>query len=163
MLDGLQAAFTANVDPELYGRWGQWAAFSPVTRFHGLGRREPTAYPEPWRTAVVKALQLRRRLIPYLNRAHRQSVTAGLPLMRPTALTHPDNLEAIHATTQYQLGDQLLVAPVLQPGGQASIWLPDADWIPLLGAPTARPGTQSVTVGPHSFPIYSRAELAASL
>ena len=80
-----------------------------------------------------------------------------MPLMRPSALTHPHDLEARRAWRQYQLGPDLIVAPVLAPGGRTTVWLPDAEWEPILGGPALRgPGTHEVTVGPDAFPVYAR-------
>jgi alpha-D-xyloside xylohydrolase len=157
ILDGEAASYTADVDPELFGRWAQWAAFSPVTRFHGTGRREPTAYPEPWRSAAIKALQRRRDIVPLLRAALTEARRTGIPLMRPTALTHPHDPTARRCWHQYQLGPDLIVAPVLAPAGHTTVWLPDADWEPILGAPRLRgSGTHEVTVAPDAFPVYAR-------
>lgn len=156
LLDGGEARFTADVEPELFGRWGQWAALSPVTRFHGLGFREPTAYPEPWRSAVIEALRLRERLRPHLVRAAAAAGETGLPVMRPLALIHPDATLPAEAWHCYYLGADLLVAPVLEPGGRATVWLPSDGWRPLLGAPELGAGLHHVTLGAHQFPIYAR-------
>lgn len=154
LLDGEPAAFTAEVDPELYGRWGQWAAFSPVTRFHGLGLREPTAYPPPWSTAVIRALQTRRRLLPLLRSALTTARASGLPIMRPPELTHP----GVVAPDQYLLGDHVLVAPLLEPGGRRRVWFPPGSWTSLLGSPVSagHTGWQDVSCDPLSFPTYIR-------
>lgn len=158
LLDGGEAEFSADVDPELYGRWAQWAALTPVTRFHGVGRREPTAYPEPWRSAAIAALRLRRRLLPVLRAALDEARATGLPLMRPMPLVAPDDTDARAAVAQYLLGADVLVAPVLAPGGGARVWCPDDDaWIPLLGAaPLAGKGWHDVVVAPHEFPVWAR-------
>lgn len=112
LLDGGEAEFVADVDPELYGRWAQWAALSPVARFHGLGRREPTAYPEPWRSAAIEALRPRRRLLPFLRAALDDARATGMPVMRPPILTHPEDADArLASATQYTLGPDVLVAP----------------------------------------------------
>lgn len=157
LLDGEAGSFTADVDPELFGRWAQWAAFSPVTRFHGTGRREPTAYPEPWRSAAIAALRTRRHLLPLLRKAYSESQRTGMPMMRPVALAHPHDRGARPAWHQYQLGPDLIVAPVLAPGGRATVWLPDAEWVPVLGGPNlSRAGLHEVTVAPEAFPAYAR-------
>lgn len=162
LLDGLPGTFSADVDPELYGRWGQWAAFSPVTRFHGLGMREPMAYPEPWRGAVIAALRLRERLRPYLRAAHDAGRRVGSPLLRPMALSHPG--AGPDGDRQYLLGPDLLVAPVLEPGGHAAVWFPDADWVPLLGAPVpVGGGVQRMRLEAWEFPVYARPDLADDL
>lgn len=147
----------ADVDPELFARWAQWGAFSPVLRFHGTGRREPWAYPDPWGSAAVAACRLRARLRPYLVAAGVEAAETGLPLMRPTALTDPDDADARAADLQYLLGPDVLVAPVLDPGGRRRLWVPPGAWTPLL-APVAveGPGWVTVECGPDQFPVWSR-------
>ncbi|ARQ67776.1 glycoside hydrolase family 31 protein [Streptomyces marincola] len=147
-------AAPVDVDPELYGRWAQWAVFSPLTRFHGVGRREPTAYPEPVRSAVIEACRLRRRMRPYLAR----SADSDLPLMRPMPLAFPGDRAARDAGLQYLLGPDVLVAPVLEPGGRRALWAPPGEWEPLLGAPPLTgPGWRRVRCAPGQFPAWVRA------
>jgi len=149
------AEVPADVDPELFGRWAQWGALSPVMRFHGTGRREPWAYPDPWGAAAVDACRLRASLRPVLARAAQQASTEGVPMMRPLALTHPD--EGIESL-QYLLGDDVLVAPILEPGGVRRLWVPPGRWSPLLGlAPVEGPGWVTVACGPAQFPAWRRA------
>ncbi|MDT0442497.1 glycoside hydrolase family 31 protein [Streptomyces johnsoniae] len=144
-----------DVEPELYGRWAQWAVFSPITRFHGVGRREPTVYPEPVRSAVIAACRLRHRLRPYLA----ESAAAELPLMRPMPLAHPGDRAARDADLQYLLGPDVLVAPILEPGGRRLLWAPPGEWTPLLGCPPLTgPGWHEVHCTPDQFPAFVRTE-----
>lgn len=153
------AAF-ADVEPELYGRWAQWAAFSPLMRFHGMGRREPTAYPEPARSAAIAACRLRRRLLRYVLDSVRAVVTEGLPLMRPMPLAYPGDRAARDAGLQYLFGADVLVAPLLQPGGRRKLYVPVGEWTPLLGCPPLTgPGWREVECGPEAFPAFVRAEV----
>ncbi len=158
LLDGGRASFTAEVEPELYGRWAQFAAFSPVTRFHGLGKREPTAYPSPWREAAIDALRVRASLLPLLREALDQAHATGIPVMRPMALMTEDP-HGRAADRQYFLGERILVAPLLAPGGHGRVWLPPGDWTPLLGAPrlSGTQGDLDVRCGPGDFPVWLRA------
>ena len=157
LLDGGEAAFTAEVEPELYCRWAQLAALSPVTRFHGLGMREPTAYPEPWRSAAITALQMRRGLLPDLRRALVQARETGLPVMRPMVLMTEDP-QGRRADEQYFLGDDMLVGPILRRGGRARVWLPEGGWEPLLGSPvmSGSVGWVDVECGPEDYPAFRR-------
>src|SRR5579884_946236 len=127
--------FEADVDPELFVRWSQWGALSPVMRFHGTGRREPWAYPEPFATAAVAACRLRSDLHPYLSSVAATATATGAPMMRPMALAYPGDRGARHAELQYLLGDEVLVAPVLGPGGGVRLWVPPGRWDGLRGAP----------------------------
>ena len=148
-------AVPADVDPELFLRWTQWGAFSPVLRFHGTGRREPWAYPDPWGAAAVEACRLRDRVLkPLLERASAQASSTGAPMMRPPALTHPDTRVD---SLQYLLGDDVLVAPILEPGGRRTLWVPPGSWQPLMGlVPVEGPGWVTVECSPEQFPAWRR-------
>ncbi|MGY1701240.1 glycoside hydrolase family 31 protein [Geodermatophilus sp. SYSU D00766] len=126
------SAFEADVEPELYVRWVQWGMLSPLMRLHGTGRREPWAYPEPFGEIATAACRLRRMLRQHLARTARDAVTRGRPLMRPMVLAYPRDRAARAAELQYMLGDRLLVAPVLVPGGEIHVWVPDGRWCPLV-------------------------------
>jgi alpha-D-xyloside xylohydrolase len=129
------ASYVADVEPELFARWAQLGAFSPVMRFHGTGRREPWAYPEPYGAAAVAACRLRAGLRGYLKAAADEAAATGLPMMRPMVLAFPDDRAAQGAELQYLLGPDVLVAPVLEPGGRVRVYAPAGRWEPLAGGP----------------------------
>ena len=71
------------IDPELYTRWLQMASLCPILRPHGEGvPPEPYYYPNPYKSAVREAVQLRYRLLPYLYTLAWQNTTTGAPLVR---------------------------------------------------------------------------------
>lgn len=146
----------ADVDPELYARWAQFGALSPMCRFHGTSRREPTAYPEPARSVSIEACRLRERLRPYLQRISSEATREGTPLMRPMPLAYPEAREARDAL-QYLLGPDILVAPLLEPGGRRRVWAPPGEWTPLLGAsPLSGAGWTAVECSIETFPVWVR-------
>lgn len=148
-----------DVEPELYARWTQWGALSPVMRFHGTGRREPTVYPEPARSVAIAACRLRRSLRPYLEQAARGTATQGTPMMRPMALAYPGDRTARGADLQYLLGPDILVAPILEPGGHRSFWAPPGRWEGLMGLdPVEGPAWVRVACGLDEFPAFVRAD-----
>jgi alpha-D-xyloside xylohydrolase len=94
-------------------------------------------------------------LRPLLERASRQASSDGTPVMRPLALTHP---EARVDALQYLLGDDVLVAPIMQPGGERTLWVPPGQWRPLVGLePVEGPGWVTVSCAPDQFPAWQRA------
>ena len=115
-------------DPELFVRWCQAAVFASHMRFHGMGAREPWAFGDDALALIRAALELRYRLIPYIERSLAESARTGLPLTRPMALAFPDQPESHAFDTQYLFGPDLLVAPVLAPGGRVLVWLPEGVW-----------------------------------
>lgn len=115
-------------DPLLYVRWAQAGVFSAHMRLHGIGAREPWSYGAAAERAAMAALELRYRLLPYLWRAVEQASATGLPVQRAMALACPDEPESWAFDHQFFCGDDLLVAPCLEPSGRVRVYLPDGDW-----------------------------------
>lgn len=111
-------------DDELYVRWTQAAIFSAHIRLHGIGAREPWSYGAEANAAVTQALKLRYQLLPYLNEVVEACSQTGLPAQRAMVLACPDEKAAWGFEDQFMLGDSLLIAPCLQPGGEVEIYLP---------------------------------------
>ncbi len=143
-------------EPELYARWAWLGCLSPIARFHGTGPREPDVFPAPVRDAALAAARLRYALLPYLAELNRRAA-AGEPLMRPLLLDFPAD-PAIHRdATEFMLGDALLVAPVLEPGGRRSIHLPPGRWGDWwTGAVVEGPADLDVSVPLDRVPLYQR-------
>jgi alpha-D-xyloside xylohydrolase len=111
-------------DDELYVRWTQAAIFSAHIRLHGIGAREPWSYSAEAEAAVTQALKLRYQLLPTIKQAMQAASQTGLPAQRAMVLACPDEKAAWGFEDQFMLGDSLLVAPCLQPGGDIEIYLP---------------------------------------
>ncbi len=117
------------IDPELFVRWLQFGCFCPIVRLHSdHGRREPWHYGQRVLQAVRKAFHIRMQLLPYLYHTSRIAYDTGLPLCRPMYLAYPEDKQAYQVSTQYLLGDRLLVAPVIEAGGYRSVYLPAGGW-----------------------------------
>jgi len=126
------------VEPELYARWIQWGAFSPMLRTHTTknpkAERRIWEFPDEVFQAARKAFHLRYELIPYIYTAARQCYDTGLPLCRPLYYEWPELDEAYEYTGEYLFGDDLLVAPVTTPKNEisgyaeAAVWLPPGKW-----------------------------------
>ncbi len=99
---------------EVFVRWTQFGAFSPIMQIHGMGNREPWNF-APETLAIYRAYaQLHTDLYPYLSAAAALASREGVPMMRPLAFEFPDDEDSWGDTQehQYVLGDSLLVAPV---------------------------------------------------
>jgi hypothetical protein len=118
------------IDPELFLRWVQFGALSPVFRLHSdHGQREPWAYGEKILHAVRRALHLRARLFPYFYHLSWVCHQRGLPLCRPLYLHYPEDPKAYEREATYLLGPDMLVAPVTQPGERKQVYLPEGLWM----------------------------------
>ncbi len=120
--------YGAQPDPELLVRWTQAGVFSSHLRFHGVGRREPWHFGDAALAVVRESLALRRRLVPYLRACAGEAARTGLPVMRAMPLALPGEPEAWGFEEQYLLGPDLLVAPVVRPGGRCRHYLPRGKW-----------------------------------
>lgn len=126
-------------EPELYVRWVQLGAFSPILRLHSTNdaaaERRPWAFPPAVRDAARAAFQARYALLPYLYTLARVHADEALAPARPLYYDWPEHEAAYVAREQYALGDQLIVAPIVRPADPATglayadIWVPPGDWI----------------------------------
>lgn len=122
--------FVQNVSPaELYVRWQQFGAFTPIHRAHGTGPREPYAYPDKEREIVTNFIRIRTRLLPYIYSTARQTMS-GIPMMRP--MFYEDAATPVnYIETQYMFGDSILVAPVTKEASattERTLYLPKGIW-----------------------------------
>lgn len=150
--------------PELFARWAWLGCLLPIARFHGMGSREPWAAGSEAYAATLTAARLRYRLLPYLHDQLQRSDPQRMPLIRPLVFDWPDDPRLCDDATQYLLGDSLLVAPVLKPGGRRTVRVPDGEWADWwTGEPVTGPTDLHVTVPLDRAPIYQRAGTAIPL
>jgi alpha-D-xyloside xylohydrolase len=121
--------FTGTPTPDLYARWAQFGALSPLVRFHGTTSRLPWDFPGFAERAAVDAVRLRYRLMPYLYSTAVQSARTGAPMMRALLVDNPEDPAAWLADLEYRLGPDLLVAPMTDPSGARPVYLPAGDWV----------------------------------
>jgi alpha-glucosidase len=124
--------FLDHATPELFVRWLQLAVFTPFLRNHsnlGTRRQEPWAFGPEVEDIARASLELRYQLHPYLYGLFAKAASDGTPIMRPLAWHHPNDPRAVACHDQFLLGPDLLVAPILRPGGEArGVYLPRGEW-----------------------------------
>ncbi len=119
-------------DRELYLRWLQLGAFTTMLRDNYGDRRGQPA--DIWTDQETLRLwrryaRIHQALRPYLQLAAVQARQTGLPLLRHMAISYPDDPRAWTEQQQYLLGDDLLIAPVIEPGARArTVYLPQGEW-----------------------------------
>ncbi|MCF8346365.1 MAG: DUF5110 domain-containing protein, partial [Bacteroidales bacterium] len=70
------------------------------------------------------------RLFPYFYSYSREAYDRGWPLIRPMVLEYPDDIETFDLSSQFLLGEELLVAPVVEEGAATKkTYLPKGEWI----------------------------------
>ena len=162
---GFFALSRPQTTPELLRRWLQVGFASGIMRTQANGfdlyeQDRAQIFDADVLPVWRRYARLRTQLYPYLAAAQKQYDATGLPLMRHLALAHPDDPRATARDDEFLLGDDLLAAPVLDPGRTerraylpAGTWVDwwrsvtlDADGAPRLGAPKVVPGGDDVTL-----------------
>ena len=113
---------TATSNPqfqELYVRWMQFGLFCPMMRSHGTEvYRELYYYGKPGQPvydALLSAVKMRYRLLPYIYSQSWQVSRHGDSFMRALMMDFRDDHEVWNNGREYLFGPSLLVCPVLDP------------------------------------------------
>ena len=127
------------VDPELFTRWVEFGAFSPILRTHTTknpdSERRIWAYPEPYSSILRSTFQLRYALQPYLYTEARRTYDTGVAFLRPLYYDWPADEHSYDSKDEYVFGDQMIVAPVVNPVDKVTglapedVYLPEGEWI----------------------------------
>ena len=159
-------------DGELYLRSAQAAAFVPIMQYHAEfnHHRLPSHDRTPWNIAernndsrvlpvFRRFAKLREALIPYLAEQARKTVETSAPLLRPLYFDYPADEEVWRHPLQWMLGDDLLVAPVTEPGAaEWATYLPEGEWVDAFtGERHAGRQVVSRAVPIDELPVYLRA------
>jgi len=147
-------------DGEMLSRWMEAGVFFPIMRSHSAHERIPRF---PWlrgpeaESAIRKAIELRYRLFPYYYSLAHEAQATGLPIMRPLIMEFPRDREAANISDQWLMGESLMAAPVLQAGGERSVYFPAGSWRQF-DTNTVMPGTRTgrVRAALDEIPLYVR-------
>ncbi|HTV81656.1 MAG TPA: TIM-barrel domain-containing protein [Acidobacteriaceae bacterium] len=152
---------------ELFTRWVEFGALSPVFRTHG--ESEFGNYRIPWddgdraEAASRRAYDLRDQLFPYIYSSAYLTWTTSLPLSRPLYLDYPTDQQAYTHPEEYEFGPDLLVAPIVTRGmgrawlGATDMWFPAGTWWNLLsGERVNDPGNRTVLATADQIPVFAR-------
>lgn len=155
-----------HIDPELYVRWMQFGAFSPIMRTHSQKNagmnKEPWVFDTEHSSIIRQTIRQRYEMAPYIYTMARKAYDEGLSLCRPMYYDYPEDSEAYDFRNQYMFGDDMLVAPITAPGqdGYATlkVWLPEGEWYEMPTG-TLLQGGQVVerSFALDEYPIYVKA------
>ena len=116
-------------DEELYVRWVQAGAFTPSMRTHAQQQPEPYHYPQS-ESIIKKFVKMRYEWLPYNYTLAYDNSSKGWPLARPLNFNgeNPEDRFSL-ITDEYMWGDEVLVAPVMEPGlNSRPILFPRGKW-----------------------------------
>jgi alpha-D-xyloside xylohydrolase len=123
-------------DREVFARWIEFSAFSPIMEIGGTGTHAPWDMPtEPhydqemidiYRSFVI----MHHALLPYTYRHALEAGRSGRPIAKPLVFNYPDDPRVGDLWEEFLYGDDILVAPVWQVGQRMQhVSLPAGQWV----------------------------------
>ncbi len=155
-----------HIDPEMYTRWLQFGALSPIMRTHsqksaGLNK-EPWVFTKEYSDVLRRTIRQRYEMAPYIYTMARKTYDEGVSLCRPMYYDYPESKEAYDFRGEYMFGDDMLIAPATSPAKDGytavSVWLPEGEWYELHTGTLLKGG--QVVERPFAideYPIYVKA------
>lgn len=106
---------TSEVTKDMYVRWIQYGALSPIMRVHCTKpySRMPWLYGETAEDVTHTYVDMRYRLLPIFYSLAHENYETGLPLTRRLDVSYPQYSEASR-NDLYLLGEDILVAPIYE-------------------------------------------------
>jgi alpha-glucosidase (family GH31 glycosyl hydrolase) len=139
------------VDAELFVRYAQCAALFPMMQFSA----SPGRVLDPRHlAAVLAAVAVHQALVPDIIRLAKQAGRTGEPILRPLAFSCAGYEDV---TDEFLLGEDILAAPVLEPGAASRrVLLPPGRWIAADGAEYHGAQAMDLPVTLTSIPWFRR-------
>ena len=111
---------------ELFVRWFQFGAFTPMFRVHGTGAgKEFWQFDQPTQKTLRNFERLRYRLMPYIYSVSWQVTDQGSSMLRPLVMDFASDHNALTVADQYLFGPALMVNPVTTAGAASRpVYLP---------------------------------------
>jgi hypothetical protein len=79
----------------------------------------------------------------------------GFPIWHPLPFQFSEDPEAARHADEFMLGDEMLVAPIYEPGGKRSMYLPQGIWTNF-ETNELIPGRRTISVATESLPVFAR-------
>ena len=152
--------------PEMYTRWVQWGALSPIFRTHAWRQefieRRIWKYNSYYFWCMREAIYLRYSLIPYMYTEARRSYDTGVAMLYPVYYDYPMDNRAYAYRTQGMLGSGMMISPITSATSGIdllstnNVFIPGTDetWIEWYSLTTMNSGTYIRKVAADENPIY---------
>ncbi|MCD7727267.1 MAG: alpha-xylosidase [Ruminococcus sp.] len=127
------AGFESTATPDIYKRWAAFGMLSSHSRLHGNQTyRVPWLFDEESCDVLRFFAKLKGKLMPYLFAQANKTHEIGVPVMRAMVIDFADDPTCLTLDRQYMLGDNLLVAPILNDESIAEYYVPAGKWTDII-------------------------------
>ena len=127
------AGFEATATPDIYKRWAAFGLFSTHSRLHGnQSYRVPWLFDEESCDVLRFFTKFKGKLMPYMWAQAIKTHTVGVTMMRAMVIDFADDPACLTLDRQYMLGDNILVAPILNEDGIAQYYVPEGKWTDII-------------------------------
>lgn len=118
-------------DKELFARWLEFSAFSPMMEvLIGPKRTIWNDYDDELVAITRTYVTTHHDFIPYTQSLMHEAVRSGMPVMRSLILGYPRDKRLYNVWDEYLYGGDLLVAPVTEVGAsKRDVYLPAGRWM----------------------------------
>ncbi|MBQ9773148.1 MAG: glycoside hydrolase family 31 protein [Clostridia bacterium] len=142
-------------ESEIFARAIEFTAFMPNIQTHGTVRNVYELTEDAQRI-YHNFLALREKLTPYITKYTEIACETGIPVVRHPILHYQNDPEVCDISTQFMLGDGLMIAPILsRTDGTRTVYLPEGSWTNLLTGETVSGNqTLAVTANLGQIPVF---------
>ncbi|MFI3263697.1 MAG: TIM-barrel domain-containing protein [Rikenellaceae bacterium] len=115
---------------ELYARWFQFGAFSPIFRIHGyVSETEIWRYGQEFEAMARKFIDLRYQLLPYIYSEAWKITNSGHVMMSPLVYYYPEDKATWEIDDQLFFGENIMAAFVTEYEQRTKeVYLPKGAW-----------------------------------
>lgn len=147
-------------DKELFQRWTELGAFTPIMRTHeGNNRDTNWSWESDAETTdhFQRFARVHEALRPELMALSERAQATGAPLVRHLLLEFPNDAAGYAISDQFMLGSTLLVAPVVEMGAtERELYLPPGTWFHIWTGDSYEGGHRITVAAPiGSPPVFS--------
>lgn len=158
-IGGYTTFFNLKRSEELFMRWCEMNAFTPLLRGHEGLNPELNAQFDASQTVLshgAKYSNMHKALKPYLKEAVKYNSENGVGAVRPLFFYY-DEERAYKECYEYLLGRDILVAPVIRPKADSrKVYLPEDEWIHLWSGKTYKGGEYDIPSPVGEIPVFIR-------
>ena len=143
---------------EVFLRWAEMAAFTPVMRTHE-GNRPDDCFQyyddEDTLNRLARLVDVYTMLAPYTKTLVAENAAKGIPVQRPLFIHNEEDEKCYDIQYEYLLGPDMLVAPVyLADQTEREVYLPEGEWIHLWTEAEYGKGTHTVEAQLGDTPVF---------